>query len=219
MSARKLAVFDLDGTLLNTIGDLAVACNHMLALRSMEGHTYEEYCGFVGNGITRLVERAIPEGLRTVEYIAAARRDFLEYYFDHIDIHTHPYEGVHALLRRLSAAGVMLAVASNKFDAGTKRLIERFFPDVPFVAVYGNREGFPLKPDAALLQTIIAECGGDASQCWMVGDSGVDMQTAHAAGARSIGVSWGFRSREELSENGAGVIADTVDEVFSAIVY
>ena len=218
MSARRLAVFDLDGTLLDTIGDLAVACDHMLALRSMEGHTYEEYCSFVGNGITRLVERAIPEPLRTAEYIAAARRDFLTYYFDHIDIHSRPYDGVHSLLRRLASEGVVLAVASNKFDAGTKRLVERFFPDVPFAAVYGNREGFPLKPDAALLQMIIGECGGDAEHCWMVGDSGVDIQTARAAGVHSIGVSWGFRSREELIENGADLIVDTADEVYDAIM-
>ena len=218
MSARRLAVFDLDGTLLNTIGDLAVACNHMLALRSLAGHTYEEYCGFVGNGITRLVERAIPEHLRTAEYIAAARRDFVDFYFEHIDTHTRPYDGVHDLLRRLAAADVMLAVASNKFDAGTKRLIESFFSDIPFVAVYGNRDGFPLKPDAALLHAIIAECGGEPSLCWMVGDSGVDIQTAHAAGVHSIGVSWGFRSREELIENGADLIADTANEVFDAIL-
>lgn len=218
MKSPRLAIFDLDGTLLNTIGDLAVGCNYMLRLRNLPEHTYEEYCHFVGNGITRLVERAIPEQLRTPEYVAAARRDFVEYYYENIDHKTVPYEGVHDLLLRLAAEGVTLAVASNKFDAGTKRLIGRFFPDVCFSAVYGNRDGFPLKPDAAVLRLIMEECGFEPSQTYMVGDSGVDMQTAHAAGVRSIGVSWGFRAREELVESGAEVIADSADEVFDTIV-
>lgn len=218
MKSNRLAIFDLDGTLLNTIGDLALGCNHMLQMRGLPEHTYEEYCHFVGNGITRLVERAIPQELRTAEYVAEARRDFVEYYTEHIDHKTVPYEGVHELLRHLSKERVTLAVASNKFHAGTERLIERFFPDVEFASVHGNRDGFPLKPDAAVLNLIMEECGVEPQQCCMIGDSGVDMQTAHNAGVRSIGVTWGFRSREELAENGAEHIVDSVDELLSAIL-
>lgn len=206
---ENLAIFDLDGTLLDTIGDLAVACDYMLALRQLPSHTIEEYRAMVGNGIMRLVERALPEELRTKEYVAEARRDFLEYYFDHIDIHTRPYEGVHTVLRTLQERGWRLAVASNKFDAGTKRLVAQFFPDIHFTSVYGNREGFPLKPDKALLDIIIEECNSAPEQCYMVGDSGVDMECARNAGTHSVGCSWGFRSREELVESGAEKIADT----------
>ena len=206
---ENLAIFDLDGTLLDTIGDLAVACDYMLALRQLPSHTIEGYRAMVGNGIMRLVERALPEELRTKEYVAAARRDFLEYYFDHIDIHTRPYEGIHTVLRTLQERGWRLAVASNKFDAGTKRLVAKFFPDIHFTSVYGNREGFPLKPDKALLDIIIEECNSTPAQCYMVGDSGVDMECARNAGTHSVGCSWGFRSREELVESGAEKIADT----------
>lgn len=206
---ENLAIFDLDGTLLDTIGDLAVACDYMLALRELPSHTIEEYRAMVGNGIMRLVERALPEELRTKEYVAEARRDFLEYYFDHIDIHTRPYEGVHTVLRTLQERGWRLAVASNKFDVGTKRLVAKFFPDIHFTSVYGNREGFPLKPDKALLDIIIEECNSTPEQCYMVGDSGVDMECARNAGTHSVGCSWGFRSREELVASGAEKIADT----------
>ena len=129
MDRRRLAIFDLDGTLLDTIGDLSEACNYMLALRGLASHTREEYRRMVGNGILRLVERALPEHLRTTEYVAEARRDFLAYYIDHIDCYSRPYDGICEVLRTLQDEGWTLAVASNKFDAGTKKLIGSFFPD------------------------------------------------------------------------------------------
>ena len=119
----RLAIFDLDGTLLNTIGDLAVSCNAVLALRGLPQHSYEDYCRFVGNGIMRLVERALPEALRTPYTVDVVRRDFVAYYLAHIDEHTFPYEGIPELLAELQRRGVRLAVASNKFQAGTEKLI------------------------------------------------------------------------------------------------
>lgn len=205
---NRLAIFDLDGTLLDTIGDLAEACNHMLGLRGLGSHTREEYRAMVGNGILRLVERALPEELRNAEYVAEARRDFLAFYIDHIDCYSHPYDGIRKVLQTLQDEGWTLAVASNKFDAGTKKLIGSFFPEIHFKAIYGNREGFPLKPDAALVELIMEECGATADTTFMVGDSGVDIQTAKAAGVRSVGCSWGFRSRTELEECGADTIVD-----------
>jgi phosphoglycolate phosphatase len=101
-----------------------------------------------------------------------------------------------------------LAVASNKFDAGTKRLVESFFSDIHFKAVYGNREGFPLKPDAALVELIIEECGASREMTYMIGDSGVDVEAAKNGGVRSVGCTWGFRAREELEERGADIIVD-----------
>ena len=210
---NRLFIFDLDGTLLNTIGDLATACDHMLALRNLPQHTYEEYCSFVGNGIMRLVERALPEELRTPDYVAAARRDFVDFYIEHIDHKTVPYEGMVELLCDLQRDGAHLAVASNKFQAGTEKLIRKFFPTIDFVEICGNREGVPLKPDTALVDLILGKAGIERQNCYMIGDSGVDMQTAHNAGIRSVGVSWGFRSRKELEQLSPDAIADNIKEL------
>lgn len=215
--AKKLAVFDLDGTLLNTIGDLACAANHMLALRGLEQYPLAQYRYFVGNGITRLVERALPEELRTPDYVASARRDFIDYYLAHIDLHTVPYEGVVEAVRTVHERGYALAVASNKFQDGTRKLIAEFFPDLAFGSVYGNREGVPLKPDAALLQAIMRENDAIPDTTYMIGDSGIDMQTATAAATHSIGVTWGFRQREELIENHAEHIIDNPAELLSLL--
>lgn len=210
---KKLVIFDLDGTLLNTIGDLAAGCDHMLRLRNLPTHSFEDYCSFVGNGIMRLVERALPAELRTPEYVAAARRDFVNYYIDHIDLYTQPYEGIVTLVNSLAHEGVKLAVASNKFQAGTDKLIKKFFPNIEFVMICGNREGVPLKPDTALVDMILEAGGVDKSRCVMVGDSAVDIETAKRAGIISVGVSWGFRSREELEQAGADHIADSVQQL------
>lgn len=217
MTRPCLAVFDLDGTLLDTIGDLAASCNEMLAQRNLPQHSLDEYRKMVGNGIMRLVERALPEELRTAEYVAEARRDFVAYYIDHIDLYTHPYEGIVQVIEELQRRGWRLAVASNKFDEGTKKLIGKFFAPHTFEVVYGNREGVPLKPDATLLRTIAEECHTPIEQCWMVGDSGIDIITARNAGARSIGVTWGFRSREELEAEGADHIATRPSDILTLL--
>lgn len=204
-----LAIFDLDGTLLDTIGDLAAACNAALARHDLPQHTYADYCGFVGNGILRLVERALPEALRTPETIARVRADFLDCYLAAIDTHTRPYPGIPELLAALAARGVQLAVASNKFQAGTETLIRRFFPAHDFASVLGQRPGVPLKPDPAVIREILATTHTPPEEVLYIGDSGIDIETARAAGVRSVGVMWGFRSREELQQAGAGHLVDT----------
>lgn len=216
--SNKLVILDLDGTLLNTIGDLAHCCNHMLSLRGLGPHSYDEYCTFVGNGVTRLVERALPEHLRTVEYVASARKDFVEYYYNNIDSHTVVYQGVAEMIKALAEAGVTLAVASNKFHDGTVRLIERFFGQYEWSAIYGNREDFPLKPDPAIIDLIVEQCGATKEKTFMIGDSGVDIKTAKDAGVHSIGVTWGFRDREELTENGAEYIVDTPEDILKIVL-
>ena len=195
----ELVIFDLDGTLLDTIGDLAVACNAVLALRGLPQHSYEEYCHFVGNGIMRLVERALPEPLRTPGNVALVRADFVKYYTEHIDIYTRPYEGIPELVAELVRRGVRLAVASNKFQAGTEKLVRLFFPGVEFAAVFGQR---PDVPKELVLY---------------VGDSGVDIETAAAAGVRSAGVTWGFRDREELLAAGARQLVDKPEELLALL--
>lgn len=214
---NRLAIFDLDGTLLDTIGDLAEACNYMLSLRNLGSHTREEYAKMVGNGILNLVKRALPEELRTDEYVMAARADFLDFYTANIDRHTRPYDGIYEVLRTLQDEGWSLAVASNKFDEGTQKLVRSIFPDIHFSAIYGNKEGFPLKPDAALLDLIMKECDANVATTWMIGDSGVDIQTAKNAGVRSIGCSWGFRPRTELEEFGADYIVDAPSEILQIL--
>ena len=214
---NRLAIFDLDGTLLDTIGDLAEACNYMLSLRELGSHTREEYAKMVGNGILNLVKRALPEELRTDEYVMAARADFLDFYTANIDRHTRPYDGIYEVLRTLQDEGWSLAVASNKFDEGTQKLVRSIFPDIHFSAIYGNKEGFPLKPDAALLDLIIKECDADVATTWMIGDSGVDIQTAKNTGVRSIGCPWGFRPRTELEEFGADYIVDAPSDILQIL--
>ena len=210
---HRLVIFDLDGTLLNTIGDLAAACEDMLIRRALPQHTLAEYTSFVGNGIRNLVKRSLPEELRTDEYVEQAKADFVDYYTHNIHNHTLPYEGIAELLSELQRAGVRIAVASNKFHEGTLQLISHFFSDINFVAVYGNREGFPLKPDAQLIEEIMQLGGATNSECVMVGDSAVDIQTAHNAGIASIAVSWGFRSMEELEQANPDHIATSVEQL------
>ena len=205
----RLAIFDLDGTLLNTIGDLAVSCNAVLALRGLPQHSYEDYCRFVGNGIMRLVERALPEALRTPYTVDVVRRDFVAYYLAHIDEHTFPYEGIPELLAELQRRGVRLAVASNKFQAGTEKLIGRYFPDIRFDVVLGQRPDVPLKPDPAAALNIAKELGIAPADFWYLGDTPTDLATCRGAGMNFIAVAWGFRSRQELSEAGAERIVDT----------
>ena len=213
----KLAIFDLDGTLLNTIGDLAASCDAVMLQNGLPQHTTDEYRQMVGRGILRLVEAAIPEQMRSPEYVEKVRQDFVAYYLEHIDLYTHPYDGIPELVDALAERGVKIAVASNKFQAGTERLIRSFFPDVKFAAVLGQRVGVPLKPDPQIDLEIIDAAGVEPNETLHIGDSGVDMQTAHAAGVQAVGVTWGFRSREELVECGADVIVDTPKQILDLI--
>lgn len=210
---KPLLIFDLDGTLLDTIGDLAASCNEVLTRHNLPTHPEERYRGFVGNGISKLIERALPEELRQEEFIQSIKREFVEYYSLNIDRYSNYYSGIPELISTLVDRGYNLAVCSNKFHSGTCALIERFFPRVEFVDVVGQREGVPLKPDPTADLEIMAKCGAAAESCWHIGDSAPDIEAAKRAGIKSIGVSWGFRSREELKKAGADYIADTPLEI------
>ena len=215
---KKLIIFDLDGTLLNTIGDLADAVDYVMRSRNLPEHTNQEYRQMVGGGIKRLVERALPKHLAENEaYVEECVAQFRRYYVDNIDRHTIPYDGITELLRKLQANGAMLAVASNKFQHGTDRLVAKFFSDIEFIAIEGNREGAPLKPDPTIIDNILRKAGVERSDAVMVGDSGIDIRTAAAAGIDSIGVSWGFRFAEELYDAGATTVVTTTEELEHAI--
>ena len=148
---NSLVIFDLDGTLIDTIGDLSAAVEHALSEGGFPGHSVEEYRAMVGHGIRNLVTRALPEGASD-EVIELSLSRFLEYYTSHIDVLSRPYPGIQELLRDLSDAGVKLAVTSNKFQAGTETLIRRFFPDITFAKILGNAPGLPLKPDPEVVR-------------------------------------------------------------------
>lgn len=215
---KKIIIFDLDGTLLNTIGDLADAVDYVMRSRNLPEHTNAEYRQMVGGGIKRLVERALPKELaQNEQYVEECVAQFRRYYVDNIDRYTIPYEGITELLHKLQNDGVMLAVASNKFQHGTERLVAKFFGDIEFVAIEGNREGAPLKPDPKIIHNILHKAGVEHSDAVMVGDSGIDIRTAAAAGIDSIGVSWGFRFAEELYDAGATTVVTTAKELERAI--
>ena len=209
-----LVIFDLDGTLLNTIGDLAASVDYVMRSRNLPEHSDAEYRQMVGGGIKRLVERALPASLAANEaYVEECVAQFRRYYVENIDRHTHPYDGMPALLHRLQRCGVKVAVASNKFQHGTERLVAKFFSDIEFVAIEGNRDGAPLKPDPQIVRNIMDIADVPAERTIMVGDSGIDIRTAAAAGIASVGVAWGFRFAEELYDAGATKVASTISEL------
>ena len=212
----RLVIFDLDGTLLNTIADLGNAANHTLAELGLPQHTLDEYRLMVGNGMRKLIERALPDHKAAdTAFVDITLSAFLSYYADHIDLYTKPYPGIPELISTLSTTGFKLAVASNKIQAGTEKLIKEFFPDIPFIAVMGNSPDYPLKPDAALVEYIMNIAGSDRAHTIMVGDSGTDIQTALNARIPIIAVSWGFRPRHELTA--ANYIADSAEQLFTII--
>ena len=195
---KKLILFDLDGTLLDTLEDLSEAVNHALSLRGLPIHSLDEYRRMVGHGVRNLVQQALPSGADDA-LVDAALEDFKSYYQAHIDVHTRPYPGVPELLEDLHGRGVQLAVASNKFQEGTEYLIRRFFPDIPFVAILGNRPGAPLKPSPEIVQEVLSLSGVSAEDALLVGDSPTDMRTAANGGIEALAVGWGYRSAEELA--------------------
>ena len=213
----KLVIFDLDGTLLATIDDLAAATNHALQQNGYPAHERSAYRYFVGNGITRLVERALPEAARDEETVMRVRRDFVDYYSEHNTDRTRPYPGIESLVGKIAERGVRMAVASNKYQAATAKLIDRYFPAGTFCVVLGQREGIEPKPDPTIVFDILCETGCKKTETLYVGDSKVDMLTAANSGLRSVGVTWGFRPRAELEEHGAKYIIDEPDRLLEIL--
>jgi len=214
----KNVIFDLDGTLLNTIDDLAGAGNWVCRNHGWPTHTVEEYKYFVGNGMARLAERFAPEDRRTPEGIQAILDEFMPYYNAHKEDKTAPYPGIRELLDRLKGAGVKLAVLSNKAHSLVPAIIEGYFPGV-FDSVQGALDGFPTKPDPTLLHKLMGEMGAVPADTLFVGDSNVDIRTAKNGGLTSCGVLWGFRTRAELEEEGAGHIAASPEELGELILH
>ena len=214
----KLAIFDLDGTLLDTLGDIAGACNHALTVCGCPTHEVGEYKMFVGSGIMNLFRRALPEEQRTEGMVMKMRDAFVQYYDVHKNDMTRPYPGISDLLDSLTAKGIKLAVASNKYQEATEELVAQYFRDYSFTSVLGQREGRPIKPDAGIIFEAMASCEGvRPDEVIYCGDSDVDMQTGINAGVRTVGVTWGFRSREELAAYSPCLLADNPEEIHNFI--
>ena len=210
---RQLVIFDLDGTLLDTLGDLADSMNEVLSSRGFPIHPVDAYRYFVGDGVANLVRRAVPEGNTDPSLIEDCVGDMKRIYGERWSATTSPYAGIKEMLESLSGHGVRAAILSNKPHEMTRRMVDHYFPATPFVAVLGAREGIPRKPDPAGVLEILQTAGVSSAQALFVGDTATDVDTARAAGLDMVGVLWGFRPRSELEGRGANWVVGEAAEI------
>lgn len=203
----KTILFDLDGTLLNTIDDLADAGNWVCAQHGWPTFTVEQFKHMVGNGIPKLIERFSPESARTPDQLAATLAEFTARYDAHKEDKTAPYPGIPELLDALKAEGIQTAVFSNKADPLCGKIIEHYFGAGSFFIVRGSLPDVPTKPDPTGVYSLMKDLGAEASSTLFVGDSDVDILTGHNAGLPAMGALWGFRGRAELTAAGADALA------------
>ena len=214
---KKLVIFDLDGTLLDTIADLAESANHALKQLGYPTRDMETIRTFVGNGVNKLLFRALPDEEKTEENMMRMRTHFVPYYDAHNADLSAPYPGIVALLEELQAKGLRMAVASNKYQEATVKLVKHYFPMIDFVEVLGQREGINVKPDPTIVFDILKKAGVSKEETLYVGDSGVDMQTAINAGVDAIAVTWGFRPRTELEDFQPMGLIDQAEELLGFV--
>lgn len=205
-------IFDLDGTLLNTIDDLGYACNHALERTGYPTFPIEAYPAKVGNGINNLIRRALPEDECTEENILKVRAFFVPYYDAHNCDFTRPYDGIPEVLATLKARGHLLAVASNKYQAATEKIVNHFFPGM-FDVILGERDGIPRKPDPQIVFDIVEKY--QRQNVLYIGDSLVDFETAKAANVPFVGCAWGFAPKNTLVQAGVPTIIDQPKEILS----
>lgn len=211
-------IFDLDGTILDTLEDLADATNWVCARHGWPVHPLEAYKGFVGNGAGKLLERVTPSIVElTPELRRTLMAEFSQRYTAHSANKTHAYEGMPQALARLKAAGVRMAVLTNKPHAAAGPIVERYYPGV-FDAVQGAVVGAPLKPDPTVLLALLERLGAPKDETLFVGDSNVDIRTGKNAGLAACGVLWGFRTRAELTAEGADFIAQRPEELAELVL-
>lgn len=214
----KAVIFDLDGTLLDSLTDLHLSVNASCQAHNCPTHTKDEVCSYVGNGVYKLIERAIPDGVNNKSFESALSY-FKEHYAIHMYDHTGAYEGIYDALDKLKADGYRLAVVSNKFDAAVKELCKRYFPEHIEIAIGENEAaGIKKKPAPDTVIAALRELGITPDEAVYVGDSDVDVHTAKNSGMKCISVLWGFRSRDFLESVGAEIFANTADELAEKIL-
>ena len=213
----KAIIFDLDGTLLNTLEDIGNAVNRVLSNSGYPTHPVNRYGSFVGDGWEMLIKRVLPESESTHEKVKVCVEESLMEYGKTWDVTTAPYAGIPELLDALTQKGIQLAVLSNKPHVFTRQYVDKLLAAWTFEKVIGVSKQFPRKPDPAGALSIVTELNLDRKNCLFVGDSGVDMQTAAAAGIFSVGVSWGFKTEAELMENGCRFLARHPRDVLSLV--
>lgn len=208
----EAVIFDLDGTILNTLDDLADSANHVLAAQGFPTHPTEQYKTFVGNGIPKLIQRILPVDASD-EVFECTLAEFGKYYNAHKNDKTAPYAGIPEMLTELKSQGLKLCVLSNKQHDLSVQIVKHHFGEDTFDLIRGKMEQFPAKPDPASCNDVISLLNIPRSNILYVGDSNVDMQTGHNAGLTKCGVSWGFRSVDELKSAGADYIADSPQDI------
>lgn len=213
----KTILFDLDGTLLNTIDDLADAGNWVCTQHGWQTFSVEQFKHMVGNGIPKLIERFSPESARTPEQLAATLAEFTARYDAHKEDKTAPYPGIPELLDALKTEGIQTAVFSNKADPLCGKIIEHYFGAGSFSIVRGSRPGVPTKPDPTGVYSLMKDLGADASSTLFVGDSDVDILTGHNAGLPAMGALWGFRGKAELTSAGADALAAVPGDILTFV--
>ena len=213
----RLIVFDLDGTLLNSLEDLADSANWVLEQHGFPTHPVDAYRYFVGDGVRKLIERILPQEERTEARIEQCRQEFVAYYKVHMEDKTSVYEGITGLLAELKNRGLKIAVATNKVHIAVKPLMEKYFPEIRFDSMIGQREGVPVKPAPQIMFDILRETGCEPSEALHVGDTATDMQLAHNAGVTPVGVLWGYRPLKELQEAGAKFIIEKPEELLGLV--
>ena len=212
-------IFDLDGTLLDTLADIAHAANSVLLQQGYPTHPVDAYRHFVGEGVRILFRRTLPEAARSDEAVEACALAFREAYSRLWNVHTRPYAGVAELLATLRTRQLKQAVLSNKPDVFTRRCVAEYFPNDAFQIVIGQRDGVPQKPDPVGAREIAEQLSIPANRFLFLGDTAVDMQTARAAGMYPVGALWGFRPLEELQEGGAEAIIHKPAELLDVLGY
>jgi phosphoglycolate phosphatase len=204
-------IFDLDGTLLDTLADLAASCNYAMRAVQLPEHSTDDVRRFVGNGVRKLIERAVPDGDRN-PFFESALSIFRQHYLEHSLDTTKPYDGIMPLLRELKARGKTVAVVSNKFDAATKSLCQHFFSGLVDVAI-GESEHVRKKPAPDTVLEVMRQVGATKGQVVYIGDSDVDIATAANCGIPCISVLWGFRDRDFLLAHGATSLVEKPSEI------
>ncbi len=211
----KAVFFDMDGTLVNSMEDLAVATNHALVEHGFPAKPTENYAYYAGNGIYVMIQRALEPNVVSEEELKQIRNDFFEFYETHCTVNTYSYEGVEWLVKTLKEKGYKVGCITNKVEKIAHDIINHFFGGMDIV--YGQVDGYPNKPDPYFTLKAMEELGVRPEECAFIGDSGVDMQTGLNSGTHPIGVLWGFRDKEELEGDGAEFTAATAKEVLEII--